>query len=370
MPPKVVSSMDQLGYNDPNISATFGSVYVIMLLTILGLFGILLTYPLLRFAPVRRLHDYLKETLMWNFTIRLVLEGCLESSFCIYLTFVYGGGFKGKEFFGSDIDLIISIVVAVGTFLLPTFFGLFYLDHFFAWDKEEFAIYAEAVDGLKRKKISILSPIYFVIRRVTFVVIAMRYHTTPVLQLTIFNVLTAVSFAYVALFRPFESNLQNNLELLNEFVSIVLIDLCFLFTDLEPSTERQYKFGFVFIAVVGLCLATHIFFLFRDIVNDIKLKIRRNNNIGWATVCPKLQIFPCWRRNKVEDEEKIENEHKKDKINNFVDLSEVELKDLSGAALLGAQHVVLPYNSVIDEESPQPLLLINENTGLIDENIK
>ena len=277
--------MDQLGYNDPNISVTFGSVYVIMLLTILGLFGILLTYPLLRFAPARKVHDYLKETLMWNFTIRLFLEGCLESSFCIYLTFMYGGGFKGKEFFGTDIDLIISILVTACTFLLPMFFGFFYLDHYFEWEKEKFEIYADALDGLKKhKKISVFSPIYFVIRRVTFVMIAMRYHKTPVLQLTLFNVLTAISFAYVGLFRPFESNLQNNLELLNELVSIILIDLCFLFTDLEPSTERQYKFGFVFIAIVGLCLATHIFFLFRDIVHDIKLKIKRNNNIGWTTV--------------------------------------------------------------------------------------
>lgn len=93
IPPNVVSSMDQLGYNDSNISATFGSVYVFMLLSILGLLGILLTYPLLRFSPAKKVHDYLKDILIWNFLIRLILEGCLESTFCFYLAFYYGSGF-------------------------------------------------------------------------------------------------------------------------------------------------------------------------------------------------------------------------------------------------------------------------------------
>ena len=93
MPANVVSSMDQLGYNDSNISATFGSVYVFTILSIFGLLGILLTYPLLRFTPAKKVHDYLKGTLIWNFMIRLFLEGCLESVFCFYLAFYYGSGF-------------------------------------------------------------------------------------------------------------------------------------------------------------------------------------------------------------------------------------------------------------------------------------
>jgi hypothetical protein len=115
--------------------------------------------------------------------------------------------------------------------------------------------------------------------------------------------LTAVSFAYISTFRPFENNLQTNLDLLNEFVTIIIIDLCLLFTDLEPSLELQYKFGFVFIAIVICCIATHAYFLFRDIINDLKLTVKRNNYIGWATVYPRLQILPCLRRNKVSPEE-------------------------------------------------------------------
>ena len=302
LPNNVVSSMDQLGYNDPNLSVTFGSVYVFTLLSIIGLVTIVITLPLLRFSPILRLHNYLKETLLWNFLIRLIFEGALESTFCLYITFKYGGGLKTREFFGSNIDYVIACIMTVSLALFPVFIGNFYLEHYFKWEDEEFdEKYGAPLDGLnKNKKMSIVYPVYFIIRRVSFVFVAMYLWEHVHFQLTIHAVLTAVSFAYLANFEPFEDRLQNNLDMLNEFVTIMVVDLCFIFTKLEPDVRRQYNFGFVFIGIVIACISTHIYFLFRDMINTLKLTIKRNNNNGWTKYYPWLKRFQCPKnRNKI-----------------------------------------------------------------------
>ena len=89
MPPNVISSMDQLGYNDPNISNTMGTVYIITLATFIGLIAVLITLPLKRLNSCKRLNKWLSKKLLWNFVIRLVLEGSLETSFAVALTLKY-----------------------------------------------------------------------------------------------------------------------------------------------------------------------------------------------------------------------------------------------------------------------------------------
>ena len=65
--------------------------------------------------------------------------------------------------------------MTVLTFILPIFIAAFYLENYFKWEEEEFdAVYGAAIDGLnKQKKMSILYPVYFVVRRVCFVLTAM-----------------------------------------------------------------------------------------------------------------------------------------------------------------------------------------------------
>jgi len=50
VPSNLVQSMDQLGYNDNNISDTMGTAYVITQATLLGLMLILVTLPFIRFS--------------------------------------------------------------------------------------------------------------------------------------------------------------------------------------------------------------------------------------------------------------------------------------------------------------------------------
>lgn len=64
-----------------------------------------------------------------------------------------------------------------------------------------------------------------------------------------------LSFAYIVNFTPFEEKMMLYMDLLNEVATILLIDICFIFTPLEPSATRQYKFGYLFLLIVIMTVA-------------------------------------------------------------------------------------------------------------------
>lgn len=131
MPPNVVSSMQQLGYNDPNISNTMGTVYVVTQAAIIGLLLILITLPLACFTWIGKANKWLRKRLVWNFVIRLLLEECLETTFAVALTYKYSR--FTKRAFGSATDYILGIVLTAAIAILPFFLVIFYLKNFENW---------------------------------------------------------------------------------------------------------------------------------------------------------------------------------------------------------------------------------------------
>ena len=62
------------------------------------------------------------------------------------------------------------------------------------------------------------------------------------------------------------------MDLLNEIATILLTDISFIFTPLEPSSSLQYKFGYLFLAIVILTVLTQIFFLISGSMSAIKIQ--------------------------------------------------------------------------------------------------
>ena len=89
VPANVVSSMDQLGYNDPNLSNSMGTVYIVTMTTVIGLLLILITLPLVRLKWCGKVNKWLRDNLLWNAVIRLILEESLETTYAVALTFKY-----------------------------------------------------------------------------------------------------------------------------------------------------------------------------------------------------------------------------------------------------------------------------------------
>ena len=284
MPPNLVSNMFQLGYNDNNISETLGTVYVINHLTILGLIIILITLPFKRFKCCKRFNRWMLIKMQWNFVIRLILEQTLETLFSVVLTLKYSRFTTSA--FGSAIDYIFSIMFAALIGILPFFMVIFYLKYFSDWQNNEFdQKYGAPLDGLKKgHKSSLFFSIYFVIRRSLFCLITFTMYRSVILQLHFNYLLTMVSIAYLTNYAPQDDQLAYRLELMNECISVFILDLCYLFTDLDPDPRRQYNWGFVFIVLIFSCVGVHVVFLIKAIIKEIIHKFKMSKKFGLKQV--------------------------------------------------------------------------------------
>jgi hypothetical protein len=108
-----------------------GTVYIITQFTVLGLTLILFTLPFMRFNYCSRFNLWMRNKMLWNFVIRLVLEESLETLYSVTLTFKYGR-FSTKAF-GSATDYILSIMLTIAIASLPFFMVIFYNKYFADW---------------------------------------------------------------------------------------------------------------------------------------------------------------------------------------------------------------------------------------------
>ena len=52
-------------------------------------------------------------------------------------------------------------------------------------------------------------------------------------------------------YKPYLEKFIERLDLLNDIVTVLLIDLCYMFTDILDSKKEQYYIGFVFILLMS-----------------------------------------------------------------------------------------------------------------------
>ena len=75
--------------------------------------------------------------------------------------------------------------------------------------------------------------------------------------------MSLMSAVYLLVFSPYEDKTVEKLELMNDAVTVMLIDFCFLFTNLFPNKKAQYLVGYAFITIMIATICVHLFFLFR-----------------------------------------------------------------------------------------------------------
>ena len=76
-------------------------------------------------------------------------------------------------------------------------------------------------------------------------------------------------------FEPLESKFANNIETFNEVISTFIIYLMMCFSDFVNDLVMRNLLGKVFIAIVCLYAAVHIFFLIADMFYKVKLNLLR-----------------------------------------------------------------------------------------------
>ena len=229
----IKASFDELGYGSAYSSNNLGSVYILALIIGFGLILSVLLSCCTRFTFARWLHTKIKNALYWNFVIRFILEAALEISFCAYFNFYYGE-FKIR-IFGSWFNYVSMGIMTSCLVLLPFFILDFYLaTNFYKIDSEDFeAKYGSVYEGLKKdKKLSLIYPVYFIIRRMLFMCISMFMYKCVIIQILLMLLITMVEIIYIIEVQPFDEPLINHLEIVTECFTLILIDLTYFFTPL------------------------------------------------------------------------------------------------------------------------------------------
>ena len=86
---------------------------------------------------------------------------------------------------------------------------------------------------------------------------------------------TLIGAFFLMHFSPYEDKLVEKLDIMNDFFTIILIDFCYVFTDLLPDPVIQYKIGFAFAASMFTCIFIHLFFLVKDIFSTVRFSCKR-----------------------------------------------------------------------------------------------
>ena len=82
-----------------------------------------------------------------------------------------------------------------------------------------------------RKQAVIYYPAYFTFIRILFVVVTLTLWHKPLIQLFLRLIIAFAAFVILTVVKPYETKLDNFLELLNECTLIFVIEVLFVFTD-------------------------------------------------------------------------------------------------------------------------------------------
>lgn len=177
-----------------------------ILVTIVGLILILVTQPFIglsRITCCQRFNFWLRKQFLWNWVIRLTLETALELGFLLVFQFQYGKLDKTK--FGSIINFVIAVMLAIMLILLPFFISIFYMKNFAKLADEDFIEkYGAPYEGLNiDKRSSIGYSVIFIVRRLCFSAICITLYNNIMIELPLLVLLTILNSCFLMNFSPF-----------------------------------------------------------------------------------------------------------------------------------------------------------------------
>jgi hypothetical protein len=109
------------------MAPVMGSVFMLILFTLLQFFLLLVTRPIRGCHPrFTRLWVRSKEDLMWNFTLRLIMQAALELSFSCLLNFPYLYRLKSAAGFFEATDYLVTALVGACIVIMPIWIAIFY----------------------------------------------------------------------------------------------------------------------------------------------------------------------------------------------------------------------------------------------------
>jgi len=81
--------------------------------------------------------------------------------------------------------------------------------------------------------------------------------------------MTLAQLAYLLIYVPLDETIVFGLDVLNEVVAEITFSVVYCLTDLVDESTHEI-IGWLFISLVGILICTHLFFLLRDILGNLK----------------------------------------------------------------------------------------------------
>ncbi|CDW76643.1 UNKNOWN [Stylonychia lemnae] len=132
------------------------------------------------------------------------------------------------------------------------------------------ALYNEIRVTNNDKNITILYNVIYLLRRLSFSLVAVTLQDYPCQQIQSFQLTSILILIYDISVKPFETRKLNLIEIFNEMTILVVSYFMYLLTDYESNAERQYLIGWQLIAIVTLNMIGNIAMMMIQSIKSLK----------------------------------------------------------------------------------------------------
>ena len=121
-----------------------------------------------------------------------------------------------------------------------------------------------------KRQAAVFYPFWFCMRRLIFALVCIFFETHLWLQLSAAFVVGLINLGYLMAYRPFGEEKINNLEIMNEATSFILLYHVMLFSNYVEDAETRYLIGWSFIFWTCLNMLVHFGLLLKDTYLELK----------------------------------------------------------------------------------------------------
>ena len=182
-------------------------------------------------------------------------------------------------------DNMFTYAMILALIILPFFICIFFTLRVDALHEDNFSRrYGALYSGLKyedkkglltNRTLTMLFPLFFVLRRLIFSAAALFLSQYPVLQLISLYYVTTLMIIFLMWHMPFEEPWDNLTEVFNEVTTILLLYFMNTFSDFVPEASQRYQNAWFFIAILSVNILFHLSFLAKGILDELLLKCER-----------------------------------------------------------------------------------------------
>ena len=238
-----------------------------------------LLYLLAKAIPkTDRLREKVSSYLYWNGTIRFVMEGYMD---IVLFSMLNIEDLNWEDsFWAVKVSNYLAIVLTAVLSGLPIFFIIFYGRNLKNWNASRFqSKYGALLDGtnqsMKEKQwIVLLIPISYFLRRLGMCLCLVFWKEFFWGQVAIQLACSVGLIILIGWYMPLSSGFANWMELFNESITLCTLYLMMCFSDYVLDPETRSVAGLMFIVVLCLYAALHMFFLVLNLCSQIRHFIR------------------------------------------------------------------------------------------------